>query len=127
MKKLGSIRGSIGYSQDCFHLGSTHKSAAKELKLKHRNSTPILMLQAGTTISNSHLGDQWREAEVAAGSKSEAWDDFTGLSLDPKGVLNARRQELDYIAQEKYMGCSAERGSEAQWVEDHQIKMDRRQ
>ena len=72
--------------------------------MKQRNSTPILMLQAGTTISNSHLGDQWHEAEVAAGDRLEAWDDLTGLSLDPKGVLNARRQELDYIAQTNVWG-----------------------
>ena len=45
--------------------------------------------------------DQWHEEEVAAGSRLEAWDDLTELSLDPKGVLSARRQELDYIAQKK--------------------------
>ena len=65
--------------------------------MKQRNLTPILMLQAGTTISDKHLVDQWHEA----GSRLEAWDDLTGLSLDPKGVLTARRQELDYIAQKK--------------------------
>ena len=48
--------------------------------------------------------DQWHEAEVAAGDTLEAWDDLTGLSLDPKGALNARRQELDYIAQKKVWG-----------------------
>ena len=84
------------------------------------------MLQAGTTISNNHLVDHWREEEVAAVSRLEAWDDLTGLSLDPKGVLSARRQELDYIA-EKGMGGSTKGGSEAQWVEDHQVKMDRHQ
>ena len=100
VKKLGSIYRSIGYSQECFPLkGSMYKSVAKELKMRHRNSVPILMLQAGTTVSNSHLVDQWHETEVAAGERLEAWDDLTGLSLDPKGVLNARRQELEYIAQ----------------------------
>ena len=82
--------------------GSMYKSVVKALNMKHRNSTPILMLQACTTISNNHLVDQWHEAEVAAGDRLEAWDDLTGLSLDPKGVLNARRQELDYIAQKMY-------------------------
>merc|ERR1712086_771926 len=52
-------------------------------------------------MSDKHLVDQWREDEAAAGNKLEAWDDLTGLSLDPKGVLTARRQELDYIAQKK--------------------------
>jgi len=66
--------------------------------MKQRNLAPILMLQAGTTISDKHLVDQWHEDEAAAGSRLEAWDDLTGLSLDPKGVLSARRQELDYIA-----------------------------
>merc|ERR1712086_1148632 len=52
-------------------------------------------------MSDKHLVDQWREDEAAAGSRLEAWDDLTGLSLDPKGVLSARRQELDYIAKNK--------------------------
>ena len=59
------------------------------------------MLQAGATVSNSHLADQWHDPEIAAGERLEAWDDLTGLSLDPKGVLKARRQELDYIDQKK--------------------------
>ena len=80
------------------HLGLMYKSVSKELKMKQRNPTPILMLQAGTTISNNHLVDQWHEAEVAVGDRLEAWDDLTGLSLDPKGVLSTKRQELDYIA-----------------------------
>ena len=76
-----------------------YKSVAKELKMRHRSSVPILMLQAGATVSNSHLADQWHETEIAAGERLEAWDDLTGLSLDPKGVLDARRQELEYIDQ----------------------------
>ena len=100
VKKLGSISGSIGY--ECYSFkGSMYKSVSTELEMKQRNSTPILMLQAGATISNNHLVDQWHEEAVAAGSRLEAWDDLTGLSLDPKGVLSARRQELDYIAKDK--------------------------
>ena len=54
VEKLGSISGSIGY--DCYSFkGSMYKGASKELKAKQRNSTPILMLQAGATISNNHL------------------------------------------------------------------------
>ena len=45
--------------------------------------------------------DQWHETEETAGSSLEAWDDLTGLSLDPKGVLAARRQELEYISQKQ--------------------------
>ena len=45
--------------------------------------------------------DQWHETEETAGSRLEAWDDLTGLSLDPKGVLAARRQELEYISQKQ--------------------------
>ena len=43
--------------------------------------------------------DQWHETEETAGSRLEAWDDLTGLSLDPTGVLAARPQELEYISQ----------------------------
>ena len=100
VKKLGSISGSIGY--DCYSFKSSmYKSVSKELNMKQSNSTPILMLQAGTTSSNNHLVGQWHEAEVAAGDRLKAWDGLTGLLLDPKGVLNARRQELDYIAKKK--------------------------
>ena len=101
VEKLGSISGSTGY--DCYSLkGSLYKSVSKELNMKQRNSTPILMLQAGTTISNNHLADQWHEEEIAAGSRLEAWDDLTGLSLDPKGVLSARRQELTTLPRKRY-------------------------
>ena len=31
----------------------------------------------------------------------EAWDDLTGLPLDPKGVLEARQKELSYVEQKK--------------------------
>ena len=33
--------------------------------------------------------------------KLEAWDDLTGLPLDPKGVMEARRKELTYVEQKK--------------------------
>ena len=92
--------GDIGY--DCYSLrGLLYKSVSKEMKMRERNVTPILMLQAGTTISGQHLVDQWREDEETAGSRLEAWDDLTGLPLDPKGVPAARKQELDYISQKK--------------------------
>ena len=69
--------------------------------MREKNLTPILMLRAGTTISGKHLVDQWHEKEETAGSRLEAWDDLTGLSLDPKGVLAARTQEHDYIPQKQ--------------------------
>ena len=63
--KLKSISGSIGY--DCYSLkGSLYKSVSKELKMKQRNLTPILMLQAGAIISDKHLVDQWHEDEETA-------------------------------------------------------------
>ena len=48
--------------------------------------------------------DQWHETEETTGSRLEAWDDLTGLSLDPKGVLATRKQELDYISQKQVWG-----------------------
>ena len=87
----------IGY--DCYSMkGLFYHSVSKEMKLRERNLTPILMLRAGTTISGEHLVDQWHEDEETAGSRL---DDLTGLSLDPKGVLAARKQELDYISQKQ--------------------------
>ena len=35
----------------------------------------------------------------AAGERLEAWGDLVRLSLGPKGVLDARRHELEYIDQ----------------------------
>ena len=88
VQKLGSFCRSIGYCQECFPLeGSMCKSMAKELKMRHRSAVPILMLQAGATVSNSHLADQWHDPEIAAGERLEAWGDLTGLSLNPRGVL----------------------------------------
>ena len=71
--KLKSISVNIGY--ECYSLkGSLYKSVSKELKMKQRHLTPILMLQAGTPISDKHLVDQWHEDEETAGSRLEAWD-----------------------------------------------------
>ena len=71
------------------------------MKVRERNLTPILMLLAGSAITGERLVDQWRETEETAGSRLEAWGDLTGLSLDPKGALAARKQELDYISQKQ--------------------------
>ena len=90
----------IGY--DCYSAkGLLYHSVSKEEKMRKRNLTPILMLWAGSTISGEHLVDQWHETEETAGSRLEAWDDLTGLSLDPKGVLAARKQGLKYISQKQ--------------------------
>ena len=93
--------GDIGY--DCYSLnGLLYHSVSKEMKMRERNLTPILMLRAGTAISGDHLVDQWHEKEETAGSRLEAWDDLTGLSLDQKGALAARKQELDYSSPVSY-------------------------
>ena len=34
-----------------------------------------------------------------AGERLEAWDDLTGLSLNPRGIWEARRNEFDYTEQ----------------------------
>ena len=113
----------IGY--DCYSTkGLLYHIVSKEMKMRERNLTPILMLRAGSTISGERLVDQWRKTEETAGSRLEAWDDLTGLSLDPKGVLAARRQELEYISQKQVLGGSTPRRGEAQPLEDYQTQMD---
>ena len=77
------------------------RSMVKEFKMKQRSVVPIMMLQANTSLSNGKLADEWHEQEITAGDRLEAWGDLTGLPLDPKGVLKARRKELTYIEQEK--------------------------
>ena len=62
------------------------RSMAKELKMKQRNVVPIMMLQASTSVANGHLADKWHDTEIVAGERLEAWDDLTGLSLNPRGV-----------------------------------------
>ena len=57
------------------------------------------MLQASASVSNGHLADEWHDSEIVAGELLGAWGDLTGLSLDPRGVLAARRKELEYIDQ----------------------------
>ena len=65
------------------------------------NVAPITMLQANTNLSNGTLADEWYDKEVAAGARMGAWDDLTGLPLDPKGVMEARQKELSYVEQKK--------------------------
>ena len=101
--------------------GLLYHSVSKEEKMRKRNLAPILMLRAGSTISGERLVDQWRETEEIAGSRLEAWDDLTGLSLDPKGVLAARKQALEYISQKQVLGDSTPRRGEAQRLESDQI------
>ena len=73
------------------------KNMAKEVRMKKMNLVPIMALQSSATVANGHLPDKWHDPETVAGTRLEAWDDLTGLSLDPKGVLEARQKELDYI------------------------------
>ena len=73
------------------------RSVAKEFKMKKRNVVPIMMLQANTSLSNGKLADEWHDKEVAAGERMEAWDDLTGLPLDPNGIMEARQKELSYV------------------------------
>ena len=75
------------------------KSMAEEIKMKQRNVVPIMMLQSSASVANGHLADKWHDAEIVAGERLEAWGDLTGLSLNPRGVLEARRKELEYIEQ----------------------------
>ena len=69
--------------------------------MKKRNVVPIMMLQEKVSMSNGKLADEWHDDEVPAGARMEAWDDLTGLLLDPKGVLEARQKELSYVEQKK--------------------------
>ena len=76
-------------------------STVKEFKMKQRNVVPIMMLQANTSLSSGKLADEWHGQEITAGERLEAWGDLTGLPLDPKGVMEARRKELTYAEQKK--------------------------
>jgi len=77
------------------------RGMTKEMKMKKRKVVPIMMLQANASMSNGKLADEWHDDEVPAGTRMEAWDDLTGLLLDPKGVLEARQKELSYVEQKK--------------------------
>ena len=84
--------------------------------MKQRNVVPIMMLQANTSLSNRQLADEWHDKEVAAGERMEAWGDLTGLPLDPKGVMEARRKELAYVEQKKVWDiASREKARENGW------------
>ena len=103
------------------------KSMARELKMRHRNAVPILMLQAGATVSNSHLADQWHDPEIAAGERLEAWDDLTGLSLNPRGVLEARRKELEYIEHKNVWDIVPREEARQNGWKIYKIQVDRRE
>ena len=74
---------------------------SKEVRMRQRNVAPIMMLQSSASVANGHLADKWHDPEIVAGERLEAWDDLTGLSLNPRGVLEARQKELDYIEQKQ--------------------------
>ena len=80
------------------------KGMAKEVRMKQKNVVPVMMLQPSATVANGHLSDKWHDPETEAGGRLEAWDDLTGLSLDPRGVLETRQNELDYIEKKKVWG-----------------------
>ena len=71
------------------------KNMAKEVRMKRMNLAPLMALQASATVANGHLSDKWHDPEIVVGTRLEAWDDLTGLSLDLRGVLEARQKELD--------------------------------
>ena len=84
--------------------------------MKNRNVVPIMMLQANTSLSNGKLADEWHDIEVTAGEGLEAWDDSTGLPLDPKGVLEARQKELSYVEGKKvWTIVSGEKAKDNGW------------
>ena len=65
------------------------KSMAKEVRMRQKNVVPIMMLQSSATVANGYLSDKWHDPEIVEGKRLEPWD-VTGLSLDPRGVLEAR-------------------------------------
>ena len=70
------------------------RGVAKETKMRKRKVVPIMLIQESVNMRNATLADEWREDEAQAGVRMEAWDDLTGLPLDPKRVLEARKKEL---------------------------------
>merc|ERR1712086_910019 len=52
----------IGY--DCYSTkGLLYHSVSKEMEMRERNLTAVLLLRAGSTIAGERLADQWRETE----------------------------------------------------------------
>ena len=80
-KKLGSLCNDNGYSQEWKVLMC--RSMSKEVRMRQRNVAPIMMLQSSASVANGHLADKWHDPEIVAGERLEAWDDLTGLSLNP--------------------------------------------
>ena len=70
------------------------KGMAKEVRMKQKNVVPIMMLQSIATVAKGHLSDKWHDPEIVAGTRLEAWHDLTGLSLSPRGVLEARQKGI---------------------------------
>ena len=85
--------------------------------MKSHNVVPILKLQESISMSNAKFAEDLHEKEVQPGKRLEAWDDLTGLPLDPKKVLEAR-ESMDSDTRRK--------GKEGR-LEDYQDEMDRRE
>ena len=92
--------------------------------MRQKNVVPIMMLQSSASVANGHLADKWHDPEIVAGERLEAWDDLTGLSLNPRGVLEARQKELDYIKQKQVLGDSLKGQGQSERLEGDQIQVD---
>ena len=88
----------------------------KDMKMRKRNVVPIMLLQENANMSNAKLADEWHDDEAQAGARMKAWGDLTGLPLDPKKVLEARKKELSYVEQKKVWAIiSRDKAKENGW------------
>jgi hypothetical protein len=74
------------------------RGLAKQMKMDNRKLKPILGLEKGVTGG----GEDWAKKQHDKEEETMvAWDDITGMQLDPKMVMEARKKELGYVKDKK--------------------------
>ena len=85
---------------------------------------PIMMILSSASVANGHLADKWHDPEIVAGDRLEAWDDLTGLSLNPRGVLEARQTEFGLYRAEERLGYSLKGQGQSERLEGDKVQVD---
>jgi hypothetical protein len=75
------------------------RGIVKQLKMKSMSVKSVLRLEARVVGRDTEFSDKYHDGEEQEiGKRMAAWEDLTGVPLNPKKVMEARQKELEYIS-----------------------------